>query len=121
MNQTKIVYFIDNEKIPYSFDLDKSPDQVCLRDFKQKLKDDTTINTMLFVFYFKVIHKTYGELKHLISNDSELLPNIDGIVISWLNSKPTVDADNVEADVNVERSKIKTYLIFVKIKDLYNI
>ena len=108
MNQTKIVYFIDNEKIPYSFDLDKSPDQVCLRDFKQKLKDGARINTKLFVFYFKVIHKTYGELKHLISNDSELLPNIDGIVISWLNSKPTVDVDNVETDDNVERSKIKT-------------
>ena len=97
MDQTRVIFSVEN-KSNYLIDLDVSPDKACLRDFKQMLKECFNIKIMSYVFYFEVSDEKDGESIQLIADDSTKLPNLDGIVTSWLKIRREVDADNVASN-----------------------
>jgi hypothetical protein len=56
MEETKIIYYKDDDKVPYMIKLNISPEQVTLRDFKQALN----VNPRHFKFFFHTIVDDFG-------------------------------------------------------------
>ncbi|THD21158.1 Segment polarity protein dishevelled [Fasciola hepatica] len=77
--ETKFIYYIDEEETPYLVKLNISPDVVTLGDFKNAL------NRPHYKFFFKSIDDDFGVVKEEIFEDSAVLPCFNGRVVSWVS------------------------------------
>ncbi|CAG9861102.1 unnamed protein product [Phyllotreta striolata] len=80
MEETKVIYHIDDEETPYLVKIAISPDKVTLSDFKNVL------NRPNYKFFFKSMDDDFGVVKEEIVEDSARLPCFNGRVVSWLVS-----------------------------------
>nr|CAH8829549.1 unnamed protein product [Trichobilharzia regenti] len=80
MDDTKIIYHIDDEETPYLVKLAVCPNTVTLGDFKNAL------NRPNYKFFFKSVDADFGVVKEEITDDDARLPCFNGKVISWLVS-----------------------------------
>ncbi|XP_057654323.1 segment polarity protein dishevelled homolog DVL-3 isoform X6 [Diorhabda carinulata] len=80
MEETKVIYHIDDEETPYLVKIPISPDKVTLVDFKNVL------NRPNYKFFFKSMDDDFGVVKEEIIEDSAILPCFNGRVVSWLVS-----------------------------------
>ncbi|XP_031561635.1 segment polarity protein dishevelled homolog DVL-3-like isoform X2 [Actinia tenebrosa] len=78
MEETKVIYHIDDEDTPYLVKLGKHPDIVTLGDFKNVLNRPT------YKFFFKSMDDDFGVVKEEISEDEMRLPCFNGRVVAWL-------------------------------------
>ncbi|XP_038079134.1 segment polarity protein dishevelled homolog DVL-3-like [Patiria miniata] len=78
MEETKIIYHIDDEDTPYLVKLPIPADQVTLGDFKNVL------NRPNYKFFFKSMDDDFGVVKEEIVEDEAKLPCFNGRVVSWL-------------------------------------
>ncbi|EUB61035.1 Segment polarity protein dishevelled DVL-3 [Echinococcus granulosus] len=78
MEDTKIIYHIDDENTPYLVKLSVNADKVTLGDFKAAL------NRPNYKFFFKSVDADFGVVKEEISDDLACLPCFNGRVIAWL-------------------------------------
>lgn len=78
MEETKIIYHIDDEDTPYLVKLPIPSDQVTLGDFKNVL------NRPNYKFFFKSMDDDFGVVKEEIVDDEAKLPCFNGRVVSWL-------------------------------------
>ncbi|VUZ50018.1 unnamed protein product, partial [Hymenolepis diminuta] len=78
MEDTKIIYHIDDENTPYLVKLSVRADKVTLGDFKAAL------NRPNYKFFFKSVDADFGVVKEEISDDAASLPCFNGRVIAWL-------------------------------------
>ncbi|CAH1773484.1 unnamed protein product [Owenia fusiformis] len=87
MEETKIIYHIDDEDTPYLIKLSQPPDKVTLGDLKNAL------NRPNYKFFFKSMDDDFGVVKEEIVDEEAHLPCFNGRVVSWL-----VAADNSASD-----------------------
>ncbi|XP_031329952.1 segment polarity protein dishevelled homolog DVL-3 isoform X2 [Photinus pyralis] len=80
MDETKVIYHIDDEETPYLVKIAISPEKVTLADFKNVL------NRPNYKFFFKSMDDDFGVVKEEIVEDSAHLPCFNGRVVSWLVS-----------------------------------
>ncbi|KAL7060218.1 hypothetical protein AAHC03_09452 [Spirometra sp. Aus1] len=80
MEDTKIIYHIDDEDTPYLVKVSAPSDKVTLGDFK------TALNRPSYKFFFKSVDADFGVVKEEITEDSAHLPCFNGKVIAWLVS-----------------------------------
>ncbi|KAL1502625.1 hypothetical protein ABEB36_007743 [Hypothenemus hampei] len=80
MEETKVIYHIDDEETPYLVKIPISPDKVTLADFKNVL------NRPNYKFFFKSMDDDFGVVKEEIIEDAAHLPCFNGRVVSWLVS-----------------------------------
>ncbi|XP_043277885.1 segment polarity protein dishevelled homolog DVL-3 isoform X3 [Venturia canescens] len=80
MEETKIIYHIDDEETPYLVKLSISPERVTLADFKNVL------NRPNYKYFFKSMDDDFGVVKEEIIDDDAHLPCFNGRVVSWLVS-----------------------------------
>nr|CAH7745858.1 unnamed protein product [Callosobruchus chinensis] len=80
MEETKVIYHIDDEETPYLVKIPISPDKVTLADFKNVL------NRPNYKFFFKSMDDDFGVVKEEIVEDGAHLPCFNGRVVSWLVS-----------------------------------
>ncbi|XP_051164295.1 segment polarity protein dishevelled homolog DVL-3 isoform X1 [Leptopilina boulardi] len=80
MEETKIIYHIDDEETPYLVKLSIVPERVTLADFKASL------NRPNYKFFFKSMDDDFGVVKEEIVDDDAHLPCFNGRVVSWLVS-----------------------------------
>ncbi|VDN10343.1 unnamed protein product [Dibothriocephalus latus] len=80
MEDTKIIYHIDDEDTPYLVKISAPSDKVTLGDFK------TALNRPSYKFFFKSVDADFGVVKEEITEDSAQLPCFNGKVIAWLVS-----------------------------------
>ncbi|XP_046387678.1 segment polarity protein dishevelled homolog DVL-3 isoform X3 [Ischnura elegans] len=80
MEETKIIYHIDDEETPYLVKLPIAPERVTLADFKNVL------NRPNYKFFFKSMDDDFGVVKEEIIDDDAHLPCFNGRVVSWLVS-----------------------------------
>ncbi|XP_049783955.1 segment polarity protein dishevelled homolog DVL-3 isoform X1 [Schistocerca cancellata] len=80
MEETKIIYHIDDEETPYLVKLNIAPERVTLADFKNVL------NRPNYKFFFKSMDDDFGVVKEEIIDDDAHLPCFNGRVVSWLVS-----------------------------------
>ncbi|XP_008215912.1 segment polarity protein dishevelled homolog DVL-3 isoform X2 [Nasonia vitripennis] len=80
MEETKIIYHIDDEETPYLVKLNISPERVTLADFKNVL------NRPNYKYFFKSMDDDFGVVKEEIVDDDAHLPCFNGRVVSWLVS-----------------------------------
>ncbi|XP_013397884.1 segment polarity protein dishevelled homolog DVL-3 isoform X2 [Lingula anatina] len=78
MEETKIIYHIDDEDTPYLIKLSIPADKVTLGDFKNAL------NRPNYKFFFKSMDDDFGVVKEEIIDESAHLPCFNGRVVSWL-------------------------------------
>ncbi|XP_070561217.1 segment polarity protein dishevelled homolog DVL-3-like isoform X2 [Ptychodera flava] len=78
MEETKIIYHIDDEDTPYLVKLPIPSDQVTLGDFKNVL------NRPNYKFFFKSMDDDFGVVKEEIVDEDAKLPCFNGRVVSWL-------------------------------------
>ncbi|CAG7730004.1 unnamed protein product [Allacma fusca] len=81
MEETKIIYHVDDEETPYLVKIPVPPDQIRLIDFKNVL------NRPNYKFFFKSMDDDFGEVKEEIVDDDAHLPCFNGRAISWLVSR----------------------------------
>lgn len=89
MEDTKVIYHIDDEETPYLVKLSVLPNAVTLGDFKNAL------NRPNYKFFFKSLdadfglvfhhlHLVFSVVKEEITEDDAKLPCFNGKVISWV-------------------------------------
>ncbi|VDP70630.1 unnamed protein product [Schistosoma curassoni] len=78
MDDTKIIYHIDDEETPYLVKIAVCPSAVTLGDFKNAL------NRPNYKFFFKSVDADFGVVKEEIADDDARLPCFNGKVISWV-------------------------------------
>ncbi|XP_030842765.1 segment polarity protein dishevelled homolog DVL-3 isoform X4 [Strongylocentrotus purpuratus] len=78
MEETKIIYHIDDEDTPYLVKLPIPAADVTLGDFKNVL------NRPNYKFFFKSMDDDFGVVKEEIVDDDTKLPCFNGRVVSWL-------------------------------------
>uniref|UniRef100_X1ZGH6 Dishevelled n=1 Tax=Capitella teleta TaxID=283909 RepID=X1ZGH6_CAPTE len=78
MEETKIIYHIDDEDTPYLIKLPIPADRVTLGDFKNAL------NRPNYKFFFKSMDDDFGVVKEEIIDEETKLPCFNGRVVSWL-------------------------------------
>ncbi|CAL8082647.1 unnamed protein product [Calicophoron daubneyi] len=93
--ETKFIYYIDEEETPYLVKLNIAPESVTLGDFKNAL------NKPHAKFFFKSIDDDFGVVKEEIFDDSAVLPCFNGRVVSWL---VTAEGSGVSDPVNAPDS-----------------
>ncbi|CAN7986608.1 unnamed protein product [Ixodes hexagonus] len=86
MEETKILYHIDDEDTPYLVKVLVPPDRVTLADFKNVL------NRPNYKFFFRSMDDDFGVVKEEIVEDDSKLPCFNGRVVSWL---VTAEGSNV--------------------------
>ncbi|KAM3187977.1 hypothetical protein ACTXT7_001212 [Hymenolepis weldensis] len=79
-DETRVIYYVDEEDTPYLVKLNAPAESVTLGDFKLAL------NKPNCKFFFKSIDDDFGVVKEEITDDSAKLPCFNGRVISWLVS-----------------------------------
>ncbi|XP_055320934.1 segment polarity protein dishevelled isoform X3 [Sitodiplosis mosellana] len=87
MEETKVIYYIDDEQTPYLVKIPLSSSQVTLRDFKMVLNKQSCN----YKYFFKSVDADFGVVKEEIVDESTVLPVFNGRVISWL---VTADGSN---------------------------
>ncbi|ODN02436.1 Segment polarity protein dishevelled DVL-3 [Orchesella cincta] len=87
MEETKIIYHIDDEETPYLVKIPVPPDRVTLADFKNVL------NRPNYKFFFKSMDDDFGVVKEEIVDDDAHLPCFNGRVVSWLVSSEGSNAN----------------------------
>ncbi|KAF6779709.1 hypothetical protein AHF37_00841 [Paragonimus kellicotti] len=103
--ETKFIYYIDEEETPYLVKLNIAPNLVTLGDFKNAL------NRPHFKFFFKSLDDDFGVVKEEIFDDSALLPCFNGRVVSWLvTAEGSMISDSGPADSNEEAGRMKNVL-----------
>ena len=115
MDETEIVYYMDDETMPNIIKLNMAPGKTCLRDFKQAL-DAKLSNAKLYNFFFETIEDDCGVVKTLIMKDDEPLPCSNNRVVSWVKSHPKADVDDKGGDSNLnpfDTSKQISLLMFI--------
>ncbi|BES92425.1 Segment polarity protein dishevelled [Nesidiocoris tenuis] len=80
MDETKVIYHIDDEETPYLVKLAIAPEKVTLADFKNVL------NRPNYKYFFKSMDDDFGVVKEEIIDDEAHLPCFNGRVVSWLVS-----------------------------------
>ncbi|XP_054268021.1 segment polarity protein dishevelled homolog DVL-3 isoform X2 [Macrosteles quadrilineatus] len=80
MEETKVIYHIDEEETPYLVKLPIAPERVTLADFKNVL------NRPNYKYFFKSMDDDFGVVKEEIIDDDAHLPCFNGRVVSWLVS-----------------------------------
>lgn len=80
MEETKVIYHIDDEETPYLVKLAIAPERVTLADFKNVL------NRPNYKYFFKSMDDDFGVVKEEIIDDDAHLPCFNGRVVSWLVS-----------------------------------
>ncbi|NP_001158493.1 dishevelled, dsh homolog [Saccoglossus kowalevskii] len=105
MEETKIIYHIDDEDTPYLVKLPIPSDQVTLADFKNVL------NRPNYKFFFKSMDDDFGVVKEEIVDEDTKLPCFNGRVVSWLVaaegssiSDSTSQCTESQADIPLERT-----------------
>jgi len=88
MEETKIIYHIDDEDTPYLIKVPVAADSIKLGDFKNAL------NRPNYKFFFKSMDDDFGVVKEELSDDEAHLPCFNGRVVSWL-----VTADGNQTDI----------------------
>lgn len=78
MEETKVIYHIDDEETPYLIKLPIAADRVTLGDLKNAL------NRPNYKFFFKSMDVDFGVVKEELIDDDTHLPCFNGRVISWL-------------------------------------
>ncbi|XP_071946071.1 segment polarity protein dishevelled homolog DVL-3-like isoform X4 [Antedon mediterranea] len=105
MEETKIIYHIDDEDTPYLVKLSIPSSEVTLGDFKNVL------NRPNYKFFFKSMDDDFGVVKEEIIDDEAKLPCFNGRVISWLvpgdgsdTSSQCAESHNGEMQPPMERT-----------------
>ncbi|KAM8839413.1 segment polarity protein dishevelled homolog DVL-3a isoform 1-T1 [Synchiropus picturatus] len=80
MEETKIIYHLDDQETPYLVKVPVAADKVTLADFKNVLKKPN------YKYFFKSMDDDFGVVKEEISDDNAKLPCFNGRVVSWLVS-----------------------------------
>lgn len=80
VEETRIVYHIDDEETPYLVKLNVPLNQVRLIDFKNALN----LPRCNYKFFFKSMDDDFGVVKEEIVDDQARLPCFKGRVVSWL-------------------------------------
>lgn len=80
MEETKIIYYIDDDKMPYLIKLNMAPDQATLKDFRNSLNT----NGRLYKYFFQTIVDDFGVVKEEIADENTKLPCVNGRVVCWL-------------------------------------
>lgn len=75
MEETKVIYYIDDEETPYLVKIPISPEKVTLIDFKNIL------NRPNYKFFFKSMDDDFGVVKEEIIDDLAHLPCFNGRVV----------------------------------------
>ncbi|XP_055714615.1 segment polarity protein dishevelled isoform X2 [Phlebotomus papatasi] len=88
MEETKVIYHIDDETTPYLVKIPLPSAQVTLKDFKMVLNKQNSN----FKYFFKSMDADFGVVKEEIVDDATILPCFNGRVVSWL---VTADGSNV--------------------------
>jgi segment polarity protein dishevelled len=83
MEETKVIYYIDDEDTPYMMKIMESPSKVTLKDFKAQL------NRPYKKFYFRSTDDDIGTVKEEIASDDMSLPNVNGRVVCWVCGLPS--------------------------------
>ncbi|KER29944.1 hypothetical protein T265_03534 [Opisthorchis viverrini] len=92
MEDTKIIYHIDDEETPYLVKIPVVPNAVTLGDFKNALNRPNykfffkSLDADFGFVHFDFMHNTRRVVKEEITEDDARLPCFNGKVISWLVS-----------------------------------
>ncbi|KAL5491728.1 hypothetical protein EMCRGX_G017080 [Ephydatia muelleri] len=78
MEETKVIYYIDDEETPYLMKVPTAPEKVTLGDFKAQL------NRVYHKFFFKSMDDDFGVVKEEVADDDALLPSANGRVVCWV-------------------------------------
>ncbi|XP_064385358.1 segment polarity protein dishevelled homolog DVL-3-like isoform X2 [Halichondria panicea] len=84
MEETKVIYYIDDEETPYLMKIGKPPELVTLGDFKGQL------NRTYIKFFFKSEDDDFGVVKEELAEDDALLPQVNGRVVCWVVTESNV-------------------------------
>ncbi|KAF2349888.1 DIX domain [Trinorchestia longiramus] len=103
MEETKIIYHIDDEETPYLVKIPKAPEKVTLGDFKNVL------NRPNYKFFFKSMDDDFGVVKEEIVDDDAPLPAFNQRVVSWIVSADTSVADSLSQCGEEGAPKHQTY------------
>ncbi|CAF0930040.1 unnamed protein product [Brachionus calyciflorus] len=82
MEDTKIIYYMDEDKMPYLIKLNMPPEKAKLKDFKQSLNGGVANKNLKF--FFQTIVDDFGTVKEELIDDEALLPCVKGRVVAWL-------------------------------------
>lgn len=89
--ETKIVYYLNNEDIPYFLETKMPVTHMTLRDFKDLLNK----NDKSYRYFFQVKDENFGLVKKEIVDDNEQLPCENNHILCWINSKIDAKADSL--------------------------
>lgn len=81
MEETKVIYHIDDETTPYLVKIPLPSAQVTLKDFKMVLNKQNSN----FKYFFKSMDADFGVVKEEIVDDATILPCFNGRVVSWVS------------------------------------
>lgn len=81
--ETKIFYYIDDEKTPYVLKMAKPADSIKLLEFK------TALNMPKYKYFFETVDADFGrKVKEELRDDEALLPTDDnGRIVCWVSAK----------------------------------
>jgi segment polarity protein dishevelled len=82
VEETRVVYHIDDEETPYLVKLNVPSNKVTLADFKNALN----LPRSNYKFFFKSMDDDFGVVKEEIVDEQSRLPMFKGRVVSWLLS-----------------------------------
>lgn len=82
MEETKIIYYMDDDKMPYLIKLNLAPEKAKLKDFKQSLNGGVANKNLKY--FFQTIVDDFGTVKEELIDDEALLPCVKGRVVAWL-------------------------------------
>ncbi|KAJ2939508.1 hypothetical protein O0L34_g6336 [Tuta absoluta] len=102
MEETKVIYYIDDEETPYLVKIPISPEKVTLLDFKNQL------NRPNYKFFFKSMDDDFGVVKEEIVDDGAHLPCFNGRVVSWLVSAEGSNPSDGASQCTDSNAKAKT-------------
>lgn len=96
--ETKIIYYLDDEDTPYSSKLPIPPEEVTLKDFKSILSIPNGNNNKSnsFKFSFKTEDEELGIVKEVVKDDDARLPVWKGRVVCWITAE-AVEGSNVSS------------------------
>lgn len=79
-NETRIVYYVDDEETPYLVKLPIPHSNIKLSDFKAAI----SLPRPHYKFFFKSYDKEVGVVKEEICDDNALLPIFEYRVVAWV-------------------------------------
>ncbi len=113
VEETKVIYHIDDEDTPYLVKLPVGPDKVTLGDFKNVL------NRPNYKFFFKSMDDDFGVVKEEIIEDDCPLPCFNGRVVSWLVSADTSVLSDTGMSETVQAMGVVQFLSVLVVANNY--